>query len=66
MGAPNGNAQTRLTTSAGADGQPTWLSATRIVFASARTPGGGLLSIAPTGGAAKTFPGTAVGDSQPG
>ena len=66
MGAATGNQQNRLTTIAGDDSAPFYVSATRIVFASATLGGGGLAGIAPTGGTPAKIPNTAAGDATPG
>ena len=68
MGAPNGNSQTRITTSPGVDGQPHFTDTLTIVFASARTTGGGpgLFTMAPSAVPPIKVPGTTLGDAQPG
>jgi Tol biopolymer transport system component len=63
MGAPNGSSQNRLTTLAGDDRAPAWISNTKIVFSSAQLAG--LATVAPTGGASTKIPNTAAGDANP-
>jgi hypothetical protein len=66
MGAATGQFQNRLTTIAGDDSAPAWLSAAKIVFSSTTFQQGGLATIAPTGGTVTKIPGTQAGDSNPG
>ena len=68
MGAANGNSQVRITNSPGVDGQPHFVNALTIVFASSRTTGSGagLYTIAPSAVPPAKAPGTTLGDASPG
>jgi WD40-like Beta Propeller Repeat/Right handed beta helix region/Periplasmic copper-binding protein (NosD) len=67
MSAPNGNAQTRITTLTGTDAAPFWLSTTQLVFASQGVgSNGGLGAISSTGTGLAKLSGSVAGDSNPG